>query len=320
VTDDTAPDLAFSEACAKEYDLPHIVVRLAADELIQQFLPTVIGQLKIYNGMLIRNSLVIAAVFQKASELGYSYAIVGDGADELFGGYSFMWNDVDNNNIEDAVIEWRRKRDDMCAQWTFSTSDLAQRYGIQSYSPYTDPQFVDWAIANTDRQECIGVRPIRLFYGQEPTMHLTGKIILREAYDTVSSWRRKDPIEVGSGATIIGHDDYWKDSISDEQFTKEAQALSKRGYRIRSKETLANFRVFEQCFGVDGMNGGADRIKRLPMGQGCVDCCFDIGHQMFCHMCGAYPAQRSKAATHYYDNDLRKMVAKEKDPNNECHD
>ncbi|KAL3791740.1 hypothetical protein HJC23_007507 [Cyclotella cryptica] len=303
VTGDNSPDLGFSAACAQEYGLTHHIIRLSAEELVSQFLPDVVKQLKIYNGMLIRNSLVIAAVFKRASELGFTDAVVGDGADELFGGYSFMWG-----SAEDPT-EWKNKRDAMCAHWTFSTEELASMYNMRQHSPYMEPQLVDWAIANTERHDCIGDRPIRLFYGEDTQDHTTGKIILREAYETVSSWRRKDPIEVGSGATVIGHDAYWKNHISDQDFEQEVAELQNRGYQIHNKEQLANFREFKKCFGLDGQNG-AD-IKRLLIGQGCVDCCFDIGDKMFCHMCGAYPAQRSKAETHYYDNDLRKLVAKE---------
>ncbi|KAL7510348.1 hypothetical protein ACHAXN_011995 [Cyclotella atomus] len=302
VTGHDSPDFGFSSACAQEHGLDHHAICLSAEELIDEYLPTVVKQLKIYNGMLIRNSLVIAAVFKKASELGFKNAIVGDGADELFGGYSFMWG------CEGDPVEWRTKRDSMCAQWTFSTQELADMFDMRQFSPYMEPRMVDWAIANTEREDCIGVRQIRLLYGEERAEHITGKVILREAYETVSSWRRKDPIEVGSGATVIGHDSYWKDYISDQEFKEKTAELLKRGYCIKSKEQLANFRVFELILGQDGKNG-AD-IKRLGINEGCVDCCFDIGDKMFCHMCGAYPAQRSMAATHCYDNDLKKMIPK----------
>jgi asparagine synthase (glutamine-hydrolysing) len=285
VTSDKSPDLGYSSACAEEHGVPHHIVRLTADELVDEYLPEIIRLLKIYDGMVLRNSLVIAAVFKKAAELGFKYAITGDGADELFGGYSFMWSH------KDAAV-WKEKRDSMCAKWTFSTDELAENYGITAYSPYTSDKTSKWAIANTERSDCIDVRPIQLLYGGEYIEHEQGKIILREAYDTVSSWRRKDPIEVGSGATIIGMDSYWSDRISDAEYENETKALAERGYVVNSKEHLVNFRIWEQIFGQDGIKM-AD-VKRLPVGEGCAGCCLDIGtEKMFCNLCGAYPAQRS---------------------------
>mmetsp|Transcript_3902 Transcript_3902/g.8599 ORF Transcript_3902/g.8599 Transcript_3902/m.8599 type:complete len:365 (-) Transcript_3902:31-1125(-) len=285
VTSDASPDLGFSSACAAEHGIPHHIVRLTAEDLVDEYLPQIIQLLQIYDGMVLRNSLVIAAVFQKAAELGFKHAVTGDGADELFGGYSFMWAHKD-------PTVWREKRDAMCAKWTFSTEDLAGKYGITAHSPYTAERTARWAIEHTERADCIDVRPIRLVYGGEFIEHEQGKIILREAYETVSSWRRKDPIEVGSGATVIGKDPFWKDRVSDEELAEASNALAERGYVIKSKEYLVNFRIWEKTFGVDGVK--LTHMKRLPIGQGCVGCCFDIGtEKMFCNLCGAYPAQRS---------------------------
>ena len=284
ITSDESPDLGFASACAKEHGLEHHVVRITADDLVDTYLPEVIELLKIYDGMVLRNSLVIAAVFKKAAELGFRHAVTGDGADELFSGYSFTFVHTD-------PVVWKEKRDSMCAKWTFSTDDLAGKYGVAAHSPYTARRTATWAIENTERDDCVGTRPIRLFYGGEYVELEQGKLILREAYDTVSSWRRKDPIEVGSGATIIGRNPFWNDRISDEEFEAETKDLLTRGYLIKTKENLMNFRIWEKTFGVDGAK--LTTMNRLPIGQGCVWCCFDIGtEKMFCNLCGAYPAQR----------------------------
>ena len=287
VTEEKSPDFGYATAAAKEHgSLKHYVVRLTAEELVTTYLPVCIKLLGIFDGMTLRNSLVVAAAFQKVSEISDAkHVIVGDGADELFGGYSFMWKSAN----EPAV--WKDKRDKMCAKWTFATETLANHFGLTPHSPYMEPMTVDWAIENTGSPDCIGVRPIQLFYGEESQEHQTGKLILREAYKTVASWRRKDPIEVGSGATIIGKNDFWKDLVSDEEFEAERAALLTRGFVIKDKEQLFNFRAFEKQFGVNGTN--LSTRKRLSIGKGCVGCCFDIGEETFCRMCGAWPAQRS---------------------------
>jgi asparagine synthase (glutamine-hydrolysing) len=240
-----------------------------------------------YDGMTVRNSLVVAAALQKASQLGFTDAVVGDAADELFGGYSFMWGN------EDDPVLWKEKRDDMCRQWMFATAALAQRHGMTSHSPYMAPAVVEWALHNVERSDCIGTRSIQLTFSSAKIPHLTGKLLLRQAYNTVASWRRKDPIEVGSGVTVIGHDDFWKLHLSDDDFQSAIIDLQSRGFDITSKENVVNFRVFEECFGPNGEN--LPTAKRLPMGQGCIGCCFDLivgTGKVFCHICGAYPAQR----------------------------
>jgi asparagine synthase (glutamine-hydrolysing) len=286
ITGDDSPDKGFAEAAAEEHGIPHHLLRLTPEDLVKDYLPTCIQILGTYDGMTLRNSIVVAAAFRKVSELGLKHAVVGDGADELFGGYSFMWGNADD------PAQWKEKRDSMCAKWTFATAALAAHNGLVSHSPYTEPKTVEWAISSTERSDCIGVRPIRLVYGGEFKDHETGKIILREAYATESSWRRKDPIEVGSGITVIGHDPYWAEIISDEEFQSEADKMLPRGFVLKDKEQLVNFREFEKLFGPDGSSHPTK--KRLAVGEGCVGCCFEIGDAMFCRMCGSYPAQRSK--------------------------
>ena len=79
------------------------------------------------------------------------------------------------------------------------------------------------------------MRPIRLFYGDDVQDHTTGKVILREAYSTVSLWRRKDPIEMGSGATVIGHNTYWKDYQRRRVRTRDGRVVAEARISTRSQ-------------------------------------------------------------------------------------
>lgn len=290
VVGDTSPDEPYARYAAWKHNLDHHIVRMTSDDLIRKYLPKTIETLAVWDGMTIRNSLVVSAAFEKAKELGLTDVLVGDAADELFGGYSFMWG-----NKDDDPQVWKDKRNSMCAKWTFATSDLARSYGITSHAPYADPKhMVEWALSETKRQDCIADDrcSIQVSLGGPYQVHTTGKVVLREAFRTGSSWRRKDPIEVGSGATIIGKDDYWTrepHNISDKMFQMEQFALGEEGVVIRTKENLVNIRIYKDIFG--GLVHPTKR--RLPLGQGCVGCCFDIGDATFCLICGAWPAQRS---------------------------
>uniref|UniRef100_A0A7S4B143 Asparagine synthetase domain-containing protein n=1 Tax=Chrysotila carterae TaxID=13221 RepID=A0A7S4B143_CHRCT len=285
ITSEDSPDRPFAAAAAAEHTLPHHIVFMTTGDLVERHLPACVNILKTFDGMTLRNSLVVAAAMQKASELGFKHAIVGDGADELLGGYSFMWKAKD-------AAEWKEKRDSMVSKWSFATSDLAAAHGLTSHSPYMEPDFVAWAIASAQMENCIGVRQIQLELDGERIEHETGKIVLREAFATLSSWRRKDPIEVGSGATVIGHDDFWAQLIPDAAFDDEKRDAAARGFQIKNKEHLANFRAFEHAFGRDGVK----HPKARTVGQGCLGCCFELPlGEMFCHVCGAYPAQKTGA-------------------------
>ena len=283
-----APDEAFAIFAAKQHGLDHChsIVRMTSDDLVSEYLPSTIKLLATWDGMTIRNSLVISAAFKEAKRLGMDHVVVGDGADELFGGYSFMWGS------EDDVDLWKKKRNDMCRKWTFATNQIASSYGIRAHGPYMNESFVEWALNATERIDCIGERPIKLVLDGESIMHAVGKIVLREAFDTCASWRRKDPIEVGSGAPIISKNDFWSDQLSDEEYEKEKEALKvTEGIVINSKEYMINFRAYVEAFG--GIRH-PDK-KRLSIGKGCAGCCFEIGNNTFCHICGAWPAQRLPA-------------------------
>ena len=86
-----APDAEFAAAAAAAANLEHHVVTMTAADLVETYLPACVKHLATFDGMTLRNSLVVAAAMRTAAQLGYRSAVVGDGADELFGGYSFTW-------------------------------------------------------------------------------------------------------------------------------------------------------------------------------------------------------------------------------------
>jgi len=294
VIGETSPDELYSQYAAWKHNLAskHIVVKMTSEDLIDTYLPRTIETCQVWDGMTIRNSLVIAAAFETAQKYGVTDVMVGDGADELFGGYTFTWGDAKD------PVGWKAKRDKMCQNWTFATDSLAESYGLVAHAPYEDQEcMVDWALAETQRMDCIADDRcwIQLILGQPYQVHTTGKVILREAFRTGSSWRRKDPIEKGSGATIIGHDDYWTThhGLSDDEFQAEKERLqNEERITIRTKENLVNLRIYKKVFG--GLVH--PKLAKVSVDKSCLGCPFELERPdaRFCHLCGAFPAQLPK--------------------------
>jgi asparagine synthetase B (glutamine-hydrolysing) len=76
ITGDESPDKGFAAAASKQHGLDHTIIRLAPEELVDTYLPTCVELLECYDGMTLRNSLVVAAAFKAASEKGFTEAVV----------------------------------------------------------------------------------------------------------------------------------------------------------------------------------------------------------------------------------------------------
>jgi hypothetical protein len=231
---------------------------------------------------------VVAAALQKAAALGFAQAWTGDAADELLGGYSFTWRS--------EGTKWADSRAKMCAEWTFSAPVMARCLGLTAHSLYMRKDFARWALDRTDRAACIGECGIEVAPGAGRTEQVTGKLPLRRAFADValSAWRRKDPIEVGSGSTRLGQDSFWAEQVPAAELSQEQERIKgEEGVAIRNAEHLVYYREFKRQF-PEGIPGRA-RHGSLP----CVGCGYQLKHAtaLFCHVCGAYPAQEVQAAT-----------------------
>lgn len=149
---------------------------------------------------------------------------------------------------------------------------MGERLGVAVRSPYTDPAVVEHALSLRGEDLVLEHDGRRL-----------GKAPLRRAFVGVlgedHAHRRKDPIEIGSGATALK--EHMRRSATD--FAAAAAAvLATDGVRLRDAESLAYYRLYHDVFG-----GPPRADEALP--KRCPDCGARGPEGTYCRVCGAYP-------------------------------
>ncbi len=263
--DAPSPDVEYASQMAKLLKFDHIIYTFNYDEL-NQALPHTIKTLNSFDPMEIRNSVVIFIGLRIAKETGVETILTGDGADELFAGYSYLFN------FEKEQLDTELKR--LSSIMVFSSIPLARSLKMEAKLPYLDPEFKKFAAS---------VNPEYKIHRQNGIV--IGKWILRKTYEgflpDAIIWRSKAPIELGSGTAILP--DYFDHKISDKEFQeKKLEYLNKDNVSIRDKEQLFYYEIYRSVIGVPK---STDKNKRI-----CPQCNSNVHKQAtYCRTCGAYP-------------------------------
>jgi asparagine synthase (glutamine-hydrolysing) len=137
VVGDDPPDLPYATSLAQRLDLEHVVLHRRVDELVAA-LPELIALLNTFDGMYLRNDVVILEGLKEVARRGFTSCWTGDAADELLAGYSFMFT----RPPEDIVATVRR----FAASMHFNGPLIGGRLGVAVRSPYLDPAVVAYAL------------------------------------------------------------------------------------------------------------------------------------------------------------------------------
>ncbi|MEM3670264.1 MAG: asparagine synthase-related protein [Thermoprotei archaeon] len=263
-----APDVGYARKVASMLGLTH-TVKLFGFEEYMEAVRCVTEIMHSFDPMEIRNSSAVYLAFRKASEDGYSSIYTGDGADELFAGYSYLYN------IED-LSELRAALERLWAVMRFSAVRMAESLNMKAVIPYLSDNVVGLA-RRTHPSLLVGFNPL--------TGLKTGKYVLRKAFEKDLPeqlvWRTKTPIEVGCGTTSLPS--LFERKITDDEYSsKRKEILEADRVKIRSKEHLAYYLEFRRLF--DPPSADETDQRRCP------DCGAPVhGGGTFCVTCGAYP-------------------------------
>jgi len=171
--DSPASDLVYSEKISKLLGMQHNKMEFTTEEALAT-LPEVIGILKTFD-LALPNDLSIYFALKLARENRISSVMTGDGADELFAGYSYM-AELPSEDLERYI---RR----LSQNWHFSAGYLGRALGIKIKQPFLDEGFVRFALEISPE--------LKVKDG-------VGKYILRKSFEDLIPpeivWRRKEAI------------------------------------------------------------------------------------------------------------------------------
>jgi asparagine synthase (glutamine-hydrolysing) len=243
-----ASDLVYSEKIAKLLGIQHKKMEFATEEALAT-LPEVIGMLKTFD-LALPNDLAIYFALKLARESGISSVMTGDGADELFAGYSYM--------AELPPRDLGRYIRRLSKNWHFSANELGRALGIEIRQPFLDGDFVRFALAISPE--------LKVQDG-------VGKYILRKSFEDLIPpeivWRRKEPIEYGSGSTKLH--EIINSMVTDEEFQS---ARKKIDIKFIDKEHFFYWRIYNEVVG-EIPKARADEISCpcCGAGMGMYHCC-----------------------------------------------
>lgn len=259
-----APDVEHARLVAEKLRLRHYIHYFVEDE-VYEAARFVIKTLRIFDPMEVRNSATIIIGLKFAKDNGAESVMTGDGLDELMAGYPWLFKHGEKLNEELRKI-WETM--------TFSSIPLGRAIGIEVKTPFLDLEFRDFA-AKLDLK----------FKVRDENGQKWGKWIMRKAFEKLLpkeiAWRRKDPVEVGSGTTTLPS--FFNAKISDKEFDeKKKKYLQEDNVIIRDKEQLFYYEIYRAEIGVPK--------PKDPQAKKCPQCNSNVlENTNFCRTCGAYP-------------------------------
>jgi asparagine synthase (glutamine-hydrolysing) len=261
--DFVSTDLTYCQMIAKEMQLPLKILHAKTAEILEAVEET-IKILKNFNDIEIRNNVVMYLTIKWAKDNGEKSIITGDGADELFAGYSFLTNKTDEE------LEKEIKR--ICSVMHFPTQKIGKALGITVESPFL----------NEKVQKIAENIPVNLKVKEENGKRY-GKWILRKTFEKnipqQIAWREKSPMQDGSGPA--GLTNLFDSIIGEEKFVERKLTVEKTdGVVIRSRESMHYYEIFRKLFG-SPVDSKSDKV--------CPYCKHHVGESKFCRMCGAFP-------------------------------
>jgi asparagine synthase (glutamine-hydrolysing) len=231
-------DIKYAKIVAEFLDLDHDVYLFDEEEMLRT-IPDVVRILGAHQDFWVRGGVPVLIAMKKARECGIDSIYAGDGADELFAGYSSMTSLISSVTSDDSFEfddEFGREYLNFLLQYLGDylrgPHELGKSLGIDVISPYLNEKMISYAM------EIPLDYKVRRYRGK-----IWGKWILRKAFEDDLPdeivWREKTPIDIGTGSMKIR--DIIDDKISDEEFERKMRIYLDA--EIGTKEELFYYEI-----------------------------------------------------------------------------
>lgn len=260
-----ATDLTYCQLVAKNFDLPLEIIMPKTEELLSSIDET-IKILKNFNDIEIRNSIVIYNILKTIKNSGEENIILGDGADELFAGYSFFLIKKDDELQNELKRIWEVMH--------FPSKTIGKHLGITVETPYLSKDVMDFAKSIPPNLKV-----------KEHNGRTYGKWILRKTFEKYLPesivWREKSPMQDGAGTSALTH--LFDTIISDKIFEEKTKSFKEKdNVKLRTKESLHYYEIYRKYYDPPEKLNDSDNK--------CPNCKFHVEKSSkFCRMCGSYP-------------------------------
>lgn len=262
-----AEDLDYAKRMALFLGLKHEICVFDVEEMFSA-VNDVIAILKVFDPMEVRNSVPAYIGLKIAKNMKINGVMTGDGLDELFLGYPWLFHLPEEELKKRLVKMW----DEM----QFSSIPLGKALGVDVRTPFLDAEFVEFA-KKIDIKLKLNVKDGRKY----------GKWLIRKAYESLIPeeiiWRSKAPLEIGTGTTVLPK--FFDKQVEDEYFDEKKRLyMEKDGVRLSTKEQLFYYEIFRK------LHGKPSEVYGSGIGKQCPNCKAFLGRETsFCRICGAYP-------------------------------
>lgn len=225
-------DLEASFQVANHLETNHHVYQYSLNEMVN-VLPEVIYHLESFDAPLIRSAIPNYFLAKLASD-HVKVILTGEGADELYAGYEYLYNIDDPDKLQDELLIITENLHNTNLQ---RADRMSMAHGIEARVPFLDKEFVDFSLA---------LPPLWKISNDEQIE----KQLLREACkgiipDEILN-RPKSKFSDGAGSIDL-LSNYANNKISDTEFIQHQDIVD--NFKLRSKEELFYYQIFQGIFG-----------------------------------------------------------------------